>query len=265
MIEHPDNFVAQFSDTSDRQSAVSDAAHHGHATHEHMTGSAPNSTDGGGLRVAIIERRSFVRECLIRSLSQATGWNVLAYDSAGAWLAVAERLPVSLVVLCVGGANAATADTENDGYAGFVGEISALAPVAMMADSEEPADIVAALERNVRGYIPNSLPLAVAVEAMRLVRAGGVYVPASSLIAAQKSLAEPHDDKPKATSMFTSRQLSVIAALRKGKANKIIAFELQMRESTVKVHVRNIMKKLKARNRTEVAYLANSMLASDQR
>ncbi|MGU3537814.1 LuxR C-terminal-related transcriptional regulator, partial [Methylobacterium sp. A54F] len=46
-------------------------------------------------------------------------------------------------------------------------------------------------------------------------------------------------------------------ALRKGTPNKIIAYELNMCESTVKVHVRNIMKKLKAKNRTEVAYLTN--------
>ena len=49
----------------------------------------------------------------------------------------------------------------------------------------------------------------------------------------------------------------MIAALRKGEANKTIAFELKMCESTVKVHVRNIMKKLNARSRTEVAYLVS--------
>jgi DNA-binding NarL/FixJ family response regulator len=52
----------------------------------------------------------------------------------------------------------------------------------------------------------------------------------------------------------------VIDALRRGKANKIIAYELSMCESTVKVHVRNIMKKLNAKNRTEVAYLANELM-----
>ena len=40
----------------------------------------------------------------------------------------------------------------------------------------------------------------------------------------------------------------------------MIAFELKMRESTVKVHVRNIMKKLNAKNRTEVAFMANELL-----
>ena len=40
---------------------------------------------------------------------------------------------------------------------------------------------------------------------------------------------------------------------KRGKPNGFIAYELKMRESTVKVHVRNIMKKLHATNRTEVA------------
>jgi DNA-binding NarL/FixJ family response regulator len=57
--------------------------------------------------------------------------------------------------------------------------------------------------------------------------------------------------------MFTSRQAAVVDALLKGKANKIIADELNMCENTVKVHVRRIMMKLKARNRTEVAYIVN--------
>jgi len=62
--------------------------------------------------------------------------------------------------------------------------------------------------------------------------------------------------------MFTARQAAVVEALRRGKANKVIAYELNMRESTVKVHVRNIMKKLKARSRTEVAFMANELMRS---
>jgi DNA-binding NarL/FixJ family response regulator len=64
--------------------------------------------------------------------------------------------------------------------------------------------------------------------------------------------------------MFTARQAAVIEALRRGKANKIIAYELNLRESTVKVHVRNIMKKLHATNRTEVAYLASRLLNGEE-
>ena len=54
---------------------------------------------------------------------------------------------------------------------------------------------------------------------------------------------------------FTQRQSQILDCLRRGMANKLIAYELGMCESTVKVHIRNIMKKLKATNRTQVAYL----------
>ena len=51
---------------------------------------------------------------------------------------------------------------------------------------------------------------------------------------------------------FTTREKSVITLLKLGTSNKIIAYELQMSESTVKVHIRNIMRKMKVKNRTEV-------------
>jgi DNA-binding NarL/FixJ family response regulator len=54
---------------------------------------------------------------------------------------------------------------------------------------------------------------------------------------------------------FTQRQSQILECLRRGMANKLIAYELDMCESTVKVHIRNIMKKLNATNRTQVAYL----------
>ncbi len=57
---------------------------------------------------------------------------------------------------------------------------------------------------------------------------------------------------PSARSMF-------INALTQGKPNKIIAYELNLRESTVKVHIRNIMKKVGAKNRTEVIFKVSDL------
>ena len=63
---------------------------------------------------------------------------------------------------------------------------------------------------------------------------------------------------------FTARQLDVLERLKQGQPNKIIAYELGMCESTVKVHIRNIMKKLKATNRTQVAFLTEGMFRRAQ-
>jgi DNA-binding NarL/FixJ family response regulator len=92
--------------------------------------------------------------------------------------------------------------------------------------------------------------------------AGGTFVPASSLIAMSKAF-EVVDISPPMEGMFTPRQAAVVGALRRGKANKIIAHDLRLSESTVKIHIRNIMKKLNATNRTEVVYKMSDLFPEE--
>ena len=58
---------------------------------------------------------------------------------------------------------------------------------------------------------------------------------------------------------FTNSELAVLDRLKLGKANKIIAHELGLSESTVKVHIGRIMKKLKVTNRTQVVSRAYAL------
>jgi len=99
----------------------------------------------------------------------------------------------------------------------------------------------------------------VAVEAVGLACAGGIFVPANALLAMREMIHARASSVRPLSGVFTTREAAVVEALRKGKANKIIAYELNLCESTVKVHIRNIMKKLKATNRTEVAYKLREM------
>ena len=135
---------------------------------------------------------------------------------------------------------------------------AAFSPVVIISDNEDPSAIVQMLAKKVRGYVPTSFSLQTAMRAIDLVRAGGTFVPAGSLITAHHA-PEAQPDVRKSNGLFTTRQTAVIDALRQGKPNKIIAYELKMRESTVKVHVRNIMKKLNATNRTQVAFLVTQL------
>jgi len=67
-----------------------------------------------------------------------------------------------------------------------------------------------------------------------------------------------------ASGVVTPRELEVVRAIQRGSSNKVIAYELGMCESTVKVHVRRVMKKLKAKNRTEVAIKSSELLGFGQ-
>ena len=57
---------------------------------------------------------------------------------------------------------------------------------------------------------------------------------------------------------LTEREIDVLSLLQKGKQNKVIAYALNISESTTKVHIRNIMRKYRLRNRTEVALLCDT-------
>ena len=72
------------------------------------------------------------------------------------------------------------------------------------------------------------------------------------------------NSEPAGDSQFTTRELEVLASLAKGKSNKMIGRELNMREGTVKVHVRSLLKKLNATNRTQLALRAYRALDTAQ-
>lgn len=222
---------------------------------------AKKSLESWGTAAVVIERRPLVRDCLKRCLRAGVFQTVHAYATVEDWLAVADKGPVSLIILSIGGK---LRDLGPRSELALLPEISGRAPTVVMSDFEELEQIVNVLDMGARGYIPTSLSWDVAIEAIRLIRAGGLYVPASTLLASRIKNEDPQRPKSPGCGVFTARQAAVVEALRRGKANKTIAHELNMRESTVKVHVRNIMKKLRAKNRTEVAFMANTILAGDQ-
>jgi len=136
-------------------------------------------------------------------------------------------------------------------------------PAVVLSDRDDIDEVNRALSEGVRGYIPTSVECEVAVAALRLVGAGGTFVPADAL----RSATPKHDPGFEGERWghshalaLTPRELSVIDLLREGKPNKLIAAQLEMQESTVKVHVRNILKKLRAANRTHAASVANRLL-----
>ena len=128
----------------------------------------------------------------------------------------------------------------------------------------------------VRGYITDTASIEIALAALRLVIAGGVYFPRSlvtdclnlATVAPQNIVAlQPAitlngvaTAKPSITNKtdipFTERERQVLATLLRGMSNKVIASELNLSQNTVKSHVSRIMHKLHARNRTEAVILS---------
>lgn len=156
------------------------------------------------------------------------------------------------------------AASDNQDLGALLLRLSELAPdlsVAILSDTEDADDIVKAFGLGIRGYIPISLPTKHAADAVRLVESGGSYVPSSvlSLSATRSAPTSTPIHKSNCAERFTPRQMEVLQSLWQGKQNKTIAYDLDMCESTVKVHIRHIMKKLNARNRTQIVLLTRSL------
>ena len=230
------------------------------------TGPAPNASflsEGvlGRGTIIVIDERNLVAECLARCVKAQRPRNrVVNYTSILDCVTSADDEHDEVLILFSIGSSAAAGEVFLEALEKLVDAFPGT-PIVLLADSEDAGQILQSLDCGVRGYIPTSASLDVALEAMNLVEVGGTFIPASSLTSSRKSILNRPDARAFGLNeTFTARQAAVIDALRQGKANKIIAYELNMRESTVKVHVRNIMKKLRAKNRTEVAYIANSRL-----
>jgi DNA-binding NarL/FixJ family response regulator len=130
-------------------------------------------------------------------------------------------------------------------------------PLVVLGADEDPHHMAEILAQGARGYIPTSVGLSVAIGALQLAMAGGTFVPASAL---RNSGRERPDASQSVHSMLglSERQAAVAEAVALGKPNKIIAYEMALCESTVKVHIRSIMKKMQARNRTEIAFMLHA-------
>jgi DNA-binding NarL/FixJ family response regulator len=214
-----------------------------------------------GAILGVIEQRVLLRDCLTHCLGEISALEVMGVATPEEWLDCCRDLDIFLVLLSLSGC---PTREHNKTSIRRLAQARPDIPVVVLSEGESLDQIISVFKEGARGYIPTSLNLALALDAMRLVKAGGVYLPQSSLAAARQAERPqnaPSDPNP-LSEVFTDRQLEVLEALRRGKANKIIAYELDMCESTVKVHIRNIMRKLKATNRTEVAYKANEILGS---
>lgn len=149
-------------------------------------------------------------------------------------------------------------------------------PVVVLSGTEDPTVMRSALERGVLGFIPKAYSPEVMISAVRLVLAGGVYVPPMMLSAVppglvtglplsavaetlgRNSTVAPQSLDP-LRNVLTNRQVEVLQLLSQGKPNKLIGRSLGVSEGTVKIHLAAIFRALNVRNRTEAVVAAQSL------
>jgi DNA-binding NarL/FixJ family response regulator len=156
----------------------------------------------------------------------------------------------------------------------FVGTLSGSigkTPLVVMCDRDDPELMRGCIERGAKAFLPSTTPGPVLVSVLRLIIAGGLYAPPDLLLkyydtsmrsatggqASVRREAAIAENFP----MLTPRQRDVLALLSQGQSNRDIAEALNMCENTVKAHVKQVMRKLNADNRTQAALMADRLIA----
>ena len=142
----------------------------------------------------------------------------------------------------------------------------------LFSGSADEADLMMALDLQMHGFLPKSSAPPVAEAAVRLVMAGGVYLPSGigELAMRNANAVRSSTDPIPATAAFTplaeaghasltSRQIMVLEHVSAGRSNKEIARELDISPATVKVHVAQIIAVLGVANRIEAGVRARAL------
>jgi DNA-binding NarL/FixJ family response regulator len=225
-------------------------------------------SDGAALATLIIvDKRNTIRSCLASWVSsELADLTVLDVGSLEELAEDAVTDPGMVIVLLSSAAGPGR-DPNAERAARSARERFAEARLVFLCDEMDSSSVAAAIRCGAVGFVGSSSDAAVLAHCLRFVRVGGTALPSVPAPSAGGPTPRATDGDGAterysrfSAQLFTAKELDVLRCLSAGKPNKIIAYEMSICETTVKVHMRHIMQKLGAKNRTHAALLASDML-----
>ena len=202
------------------------------------------------VRIVLVDDHAILRQGLRSLLEREHDLQVVGEaSSAGEALAVVERTRPSIVLLDMKLSPA----SDHDGLglcAQLIKRYPGLRILVLSTFADDPL-VISAIQHGACGYVVKDVDAVELVRAIRLVARTGSAFDSRSAAAMMRSI-----HAPQARSPLTNRELSVLQLVARGLSNRAIGARLYLSETTVKFHVRNIMRKLDATSRAEAVYHA---------
>lgn len=132
------------------------------------------------------------------------------------------------------------------------------ARIIMVTVSNAPEDLMAAIRAGADGYLLKDNDPEDILRMVSNVMQGQTAISPELTNLLASALRGESVSENRSHASLTERENAILKCLAVGKSNKLIARELDIMESTVKVHIRNLLKKLKFRSRVEAAVWAVS-------
>lgn len=133
-------------------------------------------------------------------------------------------------------------------------EVSAKVLVFTVSDSEE--DVLAALKAGADGYVFKDVEPEELIDCIKQAILGKSVLSDKLVGILASALRNKPTPKQASEPSLTDREVEILRQIREGNSNKIVARNLEITEGTVKVHVKNILKKLGLKSRVEAAVWA---------
>jgi DNA-binding NarL/FixJ family response regulator len=216
------------------------------------------------MKILVVDDHSLIREAL-RGVLRELRPDALVLEASNAAKAmglVVEHPDLGLILLDL-------SLPDRDGLA-VLAELRERYPaisIVVLSAMQDRGTVANSLDLGAVGFIPKSGQRQVMLSALKLVFAGGVYIPPEFLarnepLHSKSSLKRSITDLPRGSPLdigLTGRQLDVLAHMMQGKSNKAISRTLNLAVPTVKNHVTGILMALKVTNRTEAVIAVNEL------
>jgi len=128
--------------------------------------------------------------------------------------------------------------------------------IVVLSGEQDPHVIHRCIDNGAMGFITKSSTHEELLEAIRLIVAGGVYLPRDVMVNALHARQNSERSDVALLASLSDRQREVLTYLLQGKPNKTISNNMDISQNTVKAHLSAIFRTLGARNRTEAVYFA---------
>ncbi|MBQ0822435.1 response regulator transcription factor [Microvirga sp. HBU67558] len=226
---------------------------------------------GRSTKTLLIEPNALLREGLRRILAEtayAPSAAAASLDELGSMAA----FDGSTIVLII---DASRDHEETCRQAKALKDTNSGAKIVMLIEQYDIKQVIAAFQAGADAYLKKSISHEVLVKSLDLVMLGEAIFPGAILDLLREREApgahanevpaaeDPHDMGPPAKGLSV-RETVILRCLMDGDSNKIIARKFDITEATVKVHVKAILRKIQAKNRTQAAIWAASHLPASR-
>ncbi|MFC6063329.1 MadR family response regulator transcription factor [Streptomyces ochraceiscleroticus] len=218
---------------------------------------APAAPLTSPVRIILVDDHAIVRHGLRSILEREEDLEVVGEASTAAEaMAVIERARPSIALLDL--KLSTGADTEGLDLCAKLTERHPSLAVLVLTTFLDDSLVAAAIQHGARGYVVKDVDTTELLRAIRAVARDESAFDSRSAAAMVRSMRVKADPEP-AKATFTEREQRVLELLAHGLSNRVIGAKLFISETTVKFHVRNIMRKLDASSRAEAVYEASKM------